>query len=210
MYYNPNAGPQRYGQDQTPRPPNVFFDGTRLGLEGNMLATLGIGIPAGLHISLGVGLGYARRLAEELPTQAKSFTLMGFLFGAVLAIIAMTMVLFFLLAIPTMAYSMVLIALMLRWVGKRWPRQKLASTIIGSLMGLLVGLATSAIVFLLVDAVPSFSLYGAVFRWPEILTVDGIVLLWFTVSPLLNAGAGAQIGWRLGKQLDAISQYWFW
>jgi hypothetical protein len=210
VYYNPNAGPQRYGTDQTPRPPNVFFDGTRLGLEGTMLATLGIGIPAGLHIGLSVALGYAQRFEEALPAEAKAFSLMGFLFGAILATIAMAMVLFFLLAIPTMAYSMVLIALMLRWVGKRWPRQKLASTSIGGVMGLLVGLATSAIVFTLVDIIPSFSLYGTIFRWPEILTVDGIVLLWFTVSPLLNAGAGAQIGWRLGKQLDAITQYWFW
>ena len=210
MYYNPNAGPQRYGKDQPPRPPNVFFDGTRLGLEGNMLATLGIGIPAGLHISLSVALGYAQRLKDGLPAEARAFTLMGFLFGAILAIVAMAMVLFFLLAIPTMAYSMGLIALMLRWVGKRWPRQKLASTVIGSVLGLLVGVATSAIIFLLVDIFPSFPLYGRLLRWPEILTVDGIILFWFTVSPLLNAGAGAQIGWRLGKQLDAISLYWFW
>lgn len=210
MYYNPNTGPRQYGKNQPPRPPNVFFDGTRLGLEGNMLATLGIGIPSGLHISLSVVLGYARRLEEGLPAEARAFTLMGFLFGATLAIIAMAMVLFFLLAIPTMAYSMGLIALMLRWVGKRWPRQKLASVLIGGVLGLLVGVATSAIIFLLVDIVPSFPLYGRLLRWPEILTVDGIVLLWFTISPLLNAGAGAQIGWRLGKQLDEISLYWFW
>ena len=102
MYYNPNAGPQRYGTDKTPRPPSVFFDGTRLGLEGNMLATLGIGIPAGLHISLSAVLGYAVRIQDGLPAQAKPFTLMGFVFGAILAVIAMAMVLFFLLSIPTM------------------------------------------------------------------------------------------------------------
>jgi hypothetical protein len=175
-----------------------------------MLATLGIGIPAGLHISLSAALGYAVRLQDGLPPQADPFTLMGFVFGAILAVIAMAMVLFFLLAIPTMAYSMTLIAFMLRWVGKRWPRQRLASTVIGGVLGLLVGLASSAIVFLLVDIAPSFSLYASLFRWPEIMTIDGIVVLWFSLSPLLNAGTGVQIGWRLGKQLDAISQYWFW
>jgi Zn-dependent protease len=108
-----------------------------------MLATLGIGIPAGLHISLSAALGYAVRLQDGLPPQADPFTLMGFVFGAILAVIAMAMVLFFLLAIPTMAYSMTLIAFMLRWVGKRWPRQRLASTVIGGVLGLLVGLAVS-------------------------------------------------------------------
>jgi hypothetical protein len=175
-----------------------------------MMTTLGIGIPAGLHISLSAVLGYAVRIQDGLPEQAKQFTLMGFVFTAIIAIIAMAMVLFFLLAIPTMAYSMGLIAFMLRWVGKRRPKQKLASTIIGAVMGLLIGLGTSAIIFLLVDVPPSLGLYGALFRWPEILSVDGIIVLWFSVSPLLNAGAGAQIGWRLGKQLDAIAQYWFW
>jgi hypothetical protein len=175
-----------------------------------MLATLGIGIPAGLHISLSLALGYAQRLQEGLPAEARQFTVMGFVFGAILAVIVTAMILFFLLAIPTMAYSMGLVALMLRWVGKRWPRQKLASTVIGGLLGLLVGLGTSAIVFLLTDIRPGFSLYGSVLRWPEILTMDGILLLWFSLSPLLNAGVGAQIGWRLGKMLDAITLYWFW
>jgi hypothetical protein len=175
-----------------------------------MVATLGIGIPAGLHISLSAALGYAIRIQDGLPEQAKQFSLMGFAFTAIIAIIAMAMILFFLLAIPTMAYSMGLVALMLRWVSKRRPKQKLASTMIGAMMGLLVGLGGSAIVFLLVDIPPSLGLYGKLFRWPEILSVDGIIVLWFSISPLLNAGAGAQIGWRLGKQLDAITQHWFW
>ena len=54
------GGPYTYGRGpQAPRPPNPFFDGTRLGLEGNMLVTLGIAIPAGLHIALSAMLGYS-------------------------------------------------------------------------------------------------------------------------------------------------------
>jgi cellulose synthase/poly-beta-1,6-N-acetylglucosamine synthase-like glycosyltransferase len=188
----------------------VFFDGIRLGLEGSMLVVLGIGIPSGLHIALSAILGYAVRLSDGFPAQANQFAPGGFLFVAVLATIAMAMVMFFLLAVPTMAYSMVLVAAMLRWVGKRWPRQKLASTIAGAAMGLVVGIAGSAVVFAIVGIAPSFSVYTQAFRWPAILTIDGIVLLWFSVSPLVSAGAGAQVGRRLGKQLEAISQYWYW
>ncbi len=206
-----NTGPHTYGsRPQTPRPPNVFFDGTRLGLEGNMLTTLAIAIPSGLHIALSVMLGYASRYADGLPAESKSFALFGFIFAAILAIIAMAMILFFALSIPTMVYSMGLIALMLRWVGKRLPREKLASTIIGSVLGLLIGIASSMLIFLLTDIQVSGTLYATLFRWPAILTVDGIVLLWFTLNPLINAVAGAQIGWRLGKQLEEISLYWFW
>jgi RsiW-degrading membrane proteinase PrsW (M82 family) len=175
-----------------------------------MLVTLGIGIPAGLHIALSAILGYAARLEDGLPAQANQFTVMGFLFASALAIIAMAMVLFFALAIPTMAYSMGLVAFMLRWVGKRRPREKLVSAISGAVMGLIVGIASSALIFLLVDLRPSFSLYARVFRWPAILSIDGIILLWFSLGPLANAAAGAQIGWRLGKQLEELSQYYFW
>ena len=78
-----NTGPHSYGsQPHIPRPPNVFFDGTRLGLEGNMLTTLALAIPSGLHISLSVMLGYAVRYAEGLPAESKPFALFGFIFGA--------------------------------------------------------------------------------------------------------------------------------
>jgi hypothetical protein len=51
--------------------------------------------------------------------------------------------------------------------------------------------------------------YAAVFRWPQIMTIDGIILLWFSLSPLINAVAGGQIGWRLGVILDQMTLYWF-
>lgn len=191
-----------------PTPPNPFFDGTRLGLEGTMLSTLGIGIPAGLHIALSATLGYATRLGF-MPEEAKAFTLMGFIFISILALVAMAMVLFFMLAIPTMAYSMILVATMLQWMRKFRGREKVVPTIVGAILGLLVGVGTSALIFLLSSVAPTLANYGAIFRWPEILTIDGIILLWFTINPLVNAIAGAQIGWRLGVMLDQMTMYWF-
>jgi hypothetical protein len=191
-----------------PTPPNAFFDGTRLGLEGTMLSTLTIGVPAGLHIALSATLGYATRLSD-MPQGSKAFSMMGFIFISILALVAMAMVLFFLLAIPTMAYSMILVATMLRWMRKFRGREKVVPTIVGAILGLIIGVGTSALIFLLSNVHPTPASYGSIFRWPEILTIDGIILLWFTLNPLLNAVAGAQIGWRLGKMLDQMTMYWF-
>jgi hypothetical protein len=193
-----------------PTPPNALFDGTRLGLEGTMLSTLATSIPSGLHIALSVMLGYAVRLEDGLPPGPKDFAFVGFIFVALAALIAMSMVLFFLLAIPTMAYSMAMVSFMLRWAGKRRRKEKLTSTIIGSVMGLIVGVLSSALIFLLMDFHPTVSLYATILRWPEILTIDGISLLWFSLNPLFNAVAGAQIGWRLGKLIEEMTLYWFW
>lgn len=206
-----NGGPYRYDErPEAPRPPNPFFDGTRLGLEGTMLATLAIAIPASLHIALSTTLGYATRYAQGLPAEQKPFTLFGFLFAALLAVVACSMLMFFGGAITTMAYSAGLVALMLRWAGKRWGRERLAGTIIGAVTGLLNGLLGTALIFLLTNIQPSWTLYAALFRWPEILSIDGIVLLWFTLNPLAQAAAGGQIGWRLGKQIEQLTLYWFW
>jgi hypothetical protein len=119
------------------------------------------------------------------------------------------MVLFFLLAIPTMAYSMILVATMLRWMRKFRGREKVVPTIVGATLGLIIGVGTSALIFLLSNVHPTPATYGIIFRWPEILTIDGIILLWFTLNPLFNAVAGAQIGWRLGKMLEQMTMYWF-
>jgi hypothetical protein len=197
-------------QPQVPQPPSVFFDGTRLGLEGTMLSTLATAIPACLHIALAVKLGYAVRLDEFARVEPKSFALMAFLFVAILAIVSLSMILFFMLSIPTMAYSMGLVAFMLRWAGKRRRRERLVSTIIGGVMGLILGVASSALVFLLMNIRPEGVLYAAVLRWPEILSVEGIALIWLSLNPLFNALAGAQIGWRLGKMIQDMTMYWFW
>lgn len=204
-------GPYRYGQQQQPaQPPSVFFDGTRLGLEGSMLSTLVVAGLGGLHIGLSAVLGYLIRLEDGLPAEAKQFTFFSFLFISLLAMVALAMVLFFASAIPTMVYAMSLVAGMLRWVGKRWPKVRLWSTVFGALGGLLVGLALSGLGLLLFNLDMGSGLYARLFSWPEVLSIDGIVLLWLTLYPVTSVVGGAQIGWRLGKQLDELSLYWFW
>jgi hypothetical protein len=204
-------GPYRYGQQQQPaQPPSVFFDGTRLGLEGSMLSTLIVAGLGGLHIGLSSVLGYLVRYEEGLPAEAKQFTFFSFLFISILAIVAMAMVLFFGSAIPTMAYAMALVSGMLRWVGKRWPKVRLWSTVFGTVGGLLVGLALATLGVLLFSLELGPALYARLMSWPAILSIDGIALLWLTFYPAISAVGGGQIGWRLGKQLDELSLYWFW
>jgi hypothetical protein len=202
---------RRYNQQrEAVQPPNVFFDGTRLGLEGSMLSTLIVAGLGGLQIGLSVTLGYAMRIAEGLPDQAKPFALFGFIFSSILAFIALAMALFFTTSIPTMAYSMALVWWMLRWVGKRWGRDKLASTLFGAFLGLLNGLAIVAVVSVIFDAQINWAAYVRLFRWPAILSIDGIVLTILTLFPLVSIGAGTQIGWRLGKHIEEMQQYWSW
>lgn len=205
------SGPYRYNpSQQPPQPPSPFFDGTRLGLEGTMLATLIIAIPGGLHIGLSVVLGYAVRYSAGLPGTAHPFSLFGFIFASLLGVITLSMLLFFGGSIPTMAYSVALVAYMLRWLGKRRGHERLASTILGGVMGLLVGALETTVGFLLLSLRPTWTTYVTLFRWPAILTIDGISILWLTVNVLASAAAGAQIGWRLGEQLEELTAYWFW
>ena len=79
-----DRGPYQYGQQQPAQPPNVFFDGTRLGLEGSMLATLVVAGLGGLHIGLSGVLGYLVRLSDGLPSEANPFTFFSFLFISLL------------------------------------------------------------------------------------------------------------------------------
>jgi hypothetical protein len=95
-------------------------------------------------------------------------------------------------------------------VGKRRGREKLTSTIAGALLGLIVGVMSTAVAALLIDLRFSGAVYATLFRWPAILSIDGMALLWLTLYPLASAGAGAQIGWRLGKMLEVLTMYWFW
>lgn len=204
-------GPYRYGQQQQPvQPPNVFFDGTRLGLEGSMLSTLVVAGLSGLHIGLSAVLGFLVRYEDGLPVEANPFAFFSFLFISILAMVAMAMVLFFGSAIPTMAYAMGLVSGMLRWVGKRWPKVRLWSTVFGAVCGLLAGSTLSALGLLLFGLELTPAAYARLFSWPAVLSIDGIAILWLTFYPAISAVGGAQIGWRLGKQLDELSLYWFW
>ena len=206
-----DLGPRRYNsQSEATRPPSVFFDGTRLGLEGGMLGALTISGLGGLHIGLSVTLGYAVRYAEGLPDQAKPFALFGFLLTSIIASMALAMLLFFSTAIPTMVYSMVLVWGMLRWVGKRRGREKLASALLGAAMGLLTGLLIVAVASLVFGVRVDGAAYATLFRWPAFLSIDGIVLLIVTLYPWVSAAAGLQIGWRLGKQIEEMRLYRFW
>jgi hypothetical protein len=198
------------GHHQEPQVPSPFFDGMRLGLEGAMFATLAVAIPAALQVGLSATLGYAVRYASGLPSQAKSVSLSGFIFPALLAFIGLSMAIFFSLAMPTMLYSAGLVAFMLRWLEKRRGHIKRASIILGSVLGLLVGLLISATGFLVLDLGPSLGNYGTFFRWPEILTFEGISLLWLTLLPVATAAAGAQTGRKLAQQLEALTMHWFW
>ena len=67
-----------------------------------------------------------------------------------------------------------------------------------------------AIILALLSLRPSWASYATLFRWPAILTIDAIALLWFTLNPFVHAFSGAQIGRRLGKQLEDMTMYWFW
>ncbi len=206
-----DLGPYRYDQQsEATRPPSVLYDGTRLGLEGSMSVTLIVAGLGGIHVGLSSTLGYAVRYAEGLPDQAKPFAFFGFFFVSLLAIVALAMLLFFGTSIPTMAYSMALVWMMLRWVGKRRGHDKLASTLLGGAFGLLTG----ALITLALSVVFGLRLTGEVYarllRWPAILSIDGIVLTWLTLYPLVSAGAGVQIGWRLGKHIENMGLYWLW
>jgi hypothetical protein len=195
---------------QAPQMPNAFFDGTRLGLEATMFATLWIAIPAGLHIGLSATLGYAVRYAHGLPEETKAFAFFGFFFASLLAVIALAMAFFFGGAIPTMAYSMGLVAFMLYWLGKRRGNLKRTSIIVGSILGLLTGLLMSTAGLMLMGLRPTPGTYATMFHWPEIMTIDGIALLWFTLLPIATAAAGMQSGRKLGDQLETLTMNWYW
>ena len=195
---------------QPPQEPSPFFDGTRVGLEGAMLAVLAIAIPAGLHIGLSASLRHLVRFAEGAAGQGRAFAPVPFLFASLLGIVALGVLLFFANAIPTMAYGIGLVALMLRWPRKWRGSEKRVSTVTGALLGLAVGLLVAAAGSLLLDIGLSWGLYAQLLRWPAILTIDGIALLWLTITPVAHAVAGAQLGWKVGKQVEDFFLYRFW
>jgi hypothetical protein len=63
---------------------------------------------------------------------------------------------------------------------------------------------------MLMDLRPTLEAYATLFHWPEILTIDGIALLWLTLLPLVMAAAGSQTGRKLGDQLETLTMNWFW
>jgi hypothetical protein len=192
-----------------PAPPNVLFDGTRLGLEAAMITTLSIAIPAGLHGGLSSCLGYFIRFSEIAKAEPKAFALGSFFWLSMAGILVLCMATFFGIAIPTMLYTMGLVRFSLFWLRKRWDRDKLANAIAGGILGLLFGTPCTVLVMLLVDMRFSLSLYAQLLRWPALLTIDGIVLLWFTLLPVVNIIGGVRSGIKIGEIVDNVKMHWF-
>ena len=192
-----------------PAPPNALFDGTRLGLEAAMITVLAIAIPAGLHIGLSSNLGFFIRYSEAADVVPKAFALGSFIWTSLAGILVLSMALFFGIAIPTMLYTMGLVQFSLFWLRKRWDRDKVANGIAGGILGLLFGTPCTAMVMLLVDMRPSGALYAELMRWPAILTIDGIVLLWFTLLPVINIIGGVRSGLKIAEIVENVKMHWF-
>ena len=198
--------PDRYNNRTAP--PNVLFDGTRLGLEATMITALCIAIPAGLHSGLSATLGYFTRYAELLAVEAKSFALGSFIFSSLAGVLVMCMMLFFGIAIPTMLYTMGLVVFSLNWLKKRRGRDKLANAIVGGILGFLFGAPCTVLLLILIDMKPSGLLYAELIRWPAVLTIDAIILLWFTLLPIFNVIGGVRSGLKIAKIVENIKMYW--
>ena len=211
MGYYLGGSPQ--GQ-QEPQMPSAFFDGIELGVEATMFTILTIAIPAGAHVGLSATLGYATRYTDGMVdgvfTDPKAFSLFGFLFASLLAFLAIALALFAFSAIPTLFYNGVLVALMLRVLGRRREHVKRVSIILGCVLGLSVGILLSSVGFLVTGLRPALETISTLFHWPEIMTIDGITLLWLMLLPIATAAAGARSGRKLGYQLEALTMQWFW
>jgi hypothetical protein len=200
----------RSNQTETPpSPPNVLFDGTRLGLEATMISGLSIAIPAGLHCGLSATLGYLSRYEEGLPATAKAFSVGSFIGITLLAVMALIMTVFFGSAIPTMLYTMIEVIFSLQWLKKRRGKDKLVNAIAGGILGFLFGIPCTALVMLLTNiSLPNAST-AELFRWPGILSIDSIVLVWSMLFPLINIIGGVRSGWQIGKIAETVQMYWF-
>jgi hypothetical protein len=192
-----------------PSPPNVLFDGTRLGLEATMITALSVAIPAGIQIGLSANLGYLTRLAEGVTTGGKAFTLGPFIFSSLAGILVLCMVMFFGIAIPTMFYTMGLVWFSLQWLRKRLSRDKLANAIAGGILAFLFGTPCTILVMLLTEMTPNLALYADLLRWPAILSIDAIVLIWATLTPFLNIIGGVRSGLKIAAIVENVKLYWY-
>jgi hypothetical protein len=188
----------------------VFFDGTRLGLEATMLAVLATVVPSGLHLGLSSAMGQLARYAPDTASPIEGFSPFGFVFASLLGMLGLSVLMFFVEAIPTMACSMGLVSLVLHWPRQWRGQERRVSTVVGTVVGLIIGLLVAAGGFALLGLSLSRDLYGSLFRWPAILSIDGIATLWLTLTPLVHSVAGAQLGINLGKQMEEYLLYRFW
>lgn len=195
-------------QTAAPGPPNVLFDGTRLGLEATLLSELCFAVPAGLQCGLSITLGYFVRIADGLPDTANPFALGRFLWMSLVSAFILIMILFFSTAIPTMLYTMGLVRFSLFWLRKRKGHDKRANAIAGAILAFLFGLPCTALGLILIDIYPSLALYGELLRWPDLLSIDGMMLLWMTVLPFFGIIGGVRSGIKIGEVVERMQMYW--
>lgn len=191
-----------------PTPPNILFDGTRLGLEATLLNGLCFAVPAGLHCGLSITLGYFGRLAD-MPQIASPFSIGRFFWMSLFSTLVLVMILFFSTAIPTMLYTMGLVRFALFWLSKRKGHDRRANAIVGGILGFLFALPCSAFGLILVDLFPPPANAITLLRWPAILTVDGILMLWMTLLPFFAVAGGVRSGIKLGQIAERVQMYWF-
>ncbi len=196
-------------QTAAPSPPNVLFDGTRLGLEATLFSGLSFAILAGLQCGISITLGYFMRIADGLPDTANPFAPGRFVAMSLFSAFILIMIFFFSAAIPTMLYTMGLVRFSLFWLRKRKGRDKLANAIAGTILAFLFGLPCSALGLLLIDVHPSPALYGELLHWPHLLSIDGMMLLWMSVLPFFNIIGGVRSGIKIGEIVEHMQMYWF-
>lgn len=202
--------PYRFNEGTAaPSPPNVLFDGTRLGLEATLISGLCFAIPAGLQCGLSITLGYFVRVADGLPDTADPFVLGRFFWMSLFSAFILTMILFFSTSIPTMLYTLGLVQFSLFWLRKRKGHDKRANAIAGAILGFLFGLPCTALGLMLANISPYPALYSELLRWPYILSIDGIFMLWMTALPFLGIIGGVRSGFQIGEIAERVQMYWF-
>jgi|GEM_PF-6648249 len=198
----------RFNEQSTPpSPPNMLFDGTRLGLEATLLSGLCLAVPAGLHCGLSITLGYFARLTD-MPAMADPFSVGRFFWMSLISAFILVMILFFSMAIPTMLYTIGLVRFSLFWLRKRKGHDRRANAVMGGILAFLFALPCSAFGLIMVDIAPRPDLYIELLRWPVILTIDGLFLLWMTLLPFIAIIGGVRSGIKLGEIAERVQIYW--
>ena len=202
--------PYQYGASSgPPSPPNILFDGTRLGLEATMLVGLCVAIPGGVQTALSVTLGYFTRYARGLPASPHPFALGTFVFAWLASVIILSMIMFFGSSIPTMFYTMLTVRFALFWLRKRKKNDKRASAIAGGVLAFLFAFPCTALSLLITDLSPTPQALSELLRWPAILSIDAIVLLWTALFPLLSIIGGVRSGLKIGEIAENVKLYWY-
>ena len=192
-----------------PGPPDILFDGTRLGIEASLMTALSVALLASVHCGLSVALGYFTRYTEA-AVELQPFSLFRFILTVPIAAISLGSILFLLQTPSNMLCTMGLVSYMLYHLKRRRSHERLIGALLGGLLGLLFGLPCSAAGMFVAELPVNGQYYRALFTWPGILSFDAISLLWLGLIPLANAAAGARSGWQIGKRVREAKLYFFY